>query len=90
MQGRLTTSNQDLDKLPARIDSSSDAIKADAKPELQALHDPAAKLSQPLADAQNATESTWHGVKAITKKAYETLANGFTDTRQWVSDRIAP
>ena len=74
MQGQLTTLNQDLDKLSAKIDSSSDAIKADAKPKLQALRDQAAKLNQQLADAQNATESTWDSVKADSKKAYESLA----------------
>jgi chromosome segregation ATPase len=90
MQTQLTTLNQDLDKLSAKIDGSSDAIKADAKPKLQALRDQAAKLNQQLADAQNATESTWDGVKADSKKAYAALANGVTEARQWVSDKIAP
>ena len=90
MQGQLTTLNQDLDKLSAKIDSSSDAIKADAKPKLQALRDQATKLSQQLADAQSATESTWDSVKADSKKTYESLAKGFTEARQWVSDKIAP
>jgi len=90
MQGQLATLNQDLDKLSAKIDSSSDAIKADAKPKLQALRDQATKLNQQLAEAQNATESTWDSVKASSKKAYESLASGFTEARQWVSDKIAP
>ena len=90
MQGQLTTLNQDLDKLSAKIESSSDAIKAEAKPKLQALRDQATKLNQQLADTQNATESTWDSVKADSKKAYETLANSFTKGRQWVSDKIAP
>ena len=90
MQGQLTTLNQDLDKLAAKIDSSSDAVKAEAKPKLQALREQAAKLNQQLADAQNATESTWDSVKAGTKKTYELVAKGFNDARQWVSDKIAP
>ena len=90
MQGQLTTLNQDLDKLSAKIDSSSDAIKADAKPKLQALRDQATKLNQQLADAQNATESTWDSVKTGTKKAYESVEQGFKDARQWVSDKVAP
>jgi chromosome segregation ATPase len=90
MQGQLVTLNQDLDKLSAKIDSSSDAIKAEAKPKLQALRDQAAKLNQQLADAQNATESTWDSVKAGSQKAYNELATGFTEARQWVSDKIAP
>jgi chromosome segregation ATPase len=90
MQGQLTTLNQDLDKLAAKVDSSSDAIKAEAKPKLQALRDQAAKLNQQLAEAQNATESTWDSVKAGTKTAYESVEKSFTDARQWVSDKIAP
>jgi len=90
MQGQLTTLNQDLDKLAAKVDSSSDAVKADAKPKLQALRDQATKLNQQLAEAQNATESTWDSVKAGTKTAYESVEKGFTDARQWMSDKIAP
>ncbi len=90
MQGQLTTLDQDLDKLSAKIDSSSDAIKAEAKPKLQALRDQATQLNQQLADASNATESTWDSVKAGSKKAYESLEKSFTDARQWLSDKIAP
>ncbi len=90
MQDQLAVLNQDLDKLAAKIDSSSDAIKAEAKPKLQALREQAAKLNQQLIDAQNATESTWDSVKAGSKKAYDSLAHGFTEARQWVSDKIAP
>jgi predicted nucleic acid-binding Zn-ribbon protein len=90
MQAQLTKLNQDLDTLSAKIDSSSDAIKAEAKPKLQALRDQAAKLNAQLADAQNATESTWDSVKAGTKTAYESMEKSFNDARQWVSDKIAP
>jgi predicted nucleic acid-binding Zn-ribbon protein len=90
MQDQLATLNQDLDKLSAKIDSSSDAVKAEARPKLQALRDQAAQLNQQLADAQNATESTWDSVKAGSKKAYDALENSFMEARQWVSDKIAP
>jgi hypothetical protein len=90
MQAQLTTLNADLDKLSASIDSSSDTIKATAKPKLQVLRDQAAKLNGQLADAQNATESTWESVKADSQKAYTSLANSVTEARQWVSDKIAP
>ena len=90
MQAQLTTLNQDLDKLSAKIDSSSDAVKAESKPKLQDLRDQATKLNQQLADAQNATETTWDSVKAGTKKAYDSMASGVLDARKWVSDKIAP
>ena len=90
MQIQLTALNQDLDKLSAQIDNSSDAVKAEAKPKLQALRDQAAQMNQQLADVQNATASTWDSVKAGSQKAYDALAKSFTEARQWVSDKIAP
>ena len=36
MQGQLDALNKDLDQLSAKIESSSDAVKAEAKPKLQA------------------------------------------------------
>jgi len=90
MQGQLDTLNKDLDQLSAKIDSSSDAVKAEAKPKLQALRDQTAQLNQQLTDAQNATESTWDSVKAGCQKAYDATKDGFNQTRQWVSDKIAP
>jgi len=90
MQGQLDALNKDLDQLSAKIDSSSDAVKAEAKPKLQGLRDQIAQLNQQLADAQNATESTWDSVKAGFQKAYDATKDGFNQTRQWVSDKIAP
>jgi chromosome segregation ATPase len=90
MQTQLDALNQDLDELSAKVDSSSDAVKADAKPKLQALREQAAKLKEQLTGVQNATESTWDSVKAGTKKAYDSVENSFKEARQWLSDKIAP
>ena len=90
MQTQLANLNADLDKLSATIDSSSDAVKTEAKPKLQALRDQAAKQNQQLADAQGATESTWDSVKADSQKAYASMTNSVRETRQWLSDKIAP
>ena len=90
MQGQLAEINQDLDQLSAKIEKSSDAVKAEAKPKLQALRDQAAKLNTQLDAAKSATESTWDSVKAGSKKAYGELKDGFQQARQWVSDKIAP
>ena len=90
MQGQLDALNKDLDELSAKIDSSSDAVKAEAKPKLQALRDQAAQLNKQLDDAKNATESTWDSGKAGFTKAYEATKDGFNQARQWVSDKIAP
>ena len=90
MQGQLDVINRDLDQLADRIEKSSDAAKAEAKPKLQALRDQAAKLTKQLDAARNATESTWGDIKAGFQKGYSELKDGFNQARQWVSDKIAP
>jgi hypothetical protein len=90
MQAQLDEINRDLDQLAAKVDKSSDAAKAEAKPKLQMLRDQAAKLNTQLDAAKNATESTWGDVKAGFKKGYSELKDGFNQARQWVSDKIAP
>jgi len=90
MQGQLDALNKDLDQLSAKIDTSSDAVKAEAKPKLQALRDQVVQLDKQLDDAKNATESTWDSVKSGFNKSYEATKNGFNQSRQWVSDKIAP
>jgi hypothetical protein len=90
MQRQLDEINRELDQLAAKIEKSSDAAKAEAKPRLQALRDQTAKLTQQLSEAGNATESTWGDVKAGFNKGYSELKDGFQAARQWLSDKIAP
>ena len=90
MQSQLTALNQDLDKLSAKIESSSDAVKAEAKPKLQALRDQASQLNKQLEAVKQANESTWDSVKSGVEKAYDKLADGVKQARQWVSDKVAP
>ena len=90
MQSQLAAINHDLDGLEERINKSSDSVKAEARPKLQALREQTAKLGKQLDEMKNATESTWDSVKAGSKKAYGELKDGFTQARQWVSDKIAP
>jgi frataxin-like iron-binding protein CyaY len=90
VQGQLSTLDTDLDKLAAKIEKSSDAVKADAKPKLQALREQTANMKQQLIDSQNATETTWESVKTASKKTWGSLSASFTEARQWASDKIAP
>jgi chromosome segregation ATPase len=90
MQAQIDALNKDLEQLSTKIDSSSDAVKAEAKPKLQALRDQVAQLNQQLDKAKNATESTWDEVKSGFQKAYDSTKDGFNQARQWVSDKIAP
>jgi len=90
MKSQLNALNRDLDQLGARIEKSSDAVKAEAKPKFQALRDQTAGLNKQLEEVKNATESTWDSVKSGFKKAYESSNDGFQQARLWVSDKIAP
>jgi hypothetical protein len=90
MQAQLAALNRDLDELSAKIEKSSDAIRAEAKPKLDALRDQATQLNKQLADVSNATASTWDTIKADSEKAFAALKDGFAKSRQWVSDKIAP
>jgi chromosome segregation ATPase len=90
MQSQMTELNRDLDQLMARVEKSTDAAKAEAKPKLQALRDQAAKLNHQLDEAGNATESTWGDVKAAFKKGYGEVKDGVQAARQWVGDKVTP
>ena len=90
MQNQRAEIDRDLEALEAKIEKSSDAAKAAAKPRLQALRDQSAKLGTHLDGLKDATESTWDNVKAGSKKAYAEMKDGFTQARQWMSEKIAP
>src|ERR1051326_1921972 len=55
MRSQLSGLNRDLDELGVRIEKSSDAVKAEAKPKLQGLRDQTAQLNQKLDEVKNAT-----------------------------------
>src|SRR5208283_3073252 len=82
MQVQVADLNRDMDKLAAKVENSGDAVKAEAKPKLQALRDQNVKLNQQLDDVKNASESTWDSVKNGFKKAYESSKDGFNQARQ--------
>jgi chromosome segregation ATPase len=90
MQNSLAAINKDLDTLSEKIEKSTDAVQAEAKPKLAALREQAAKLNAQLDSVKDSTESTWDSVKAGTKNAFESFKDGVTATRQWISDKIAP
>lgn len=90
MRSQLSEINNDMEQLAAKIEKSSDAVKAEAKPKLQALREQVTQLGKQLDEVKNATESTWESVKSGTKKAYDSVKEGVQQSRQWVSDKIAP
>lgn len=90
MQAQLDSLHQELDQLSAKIERSSHSVKTEAQPKLKALRDEMAHLKQQLDHVRNANESTWDSVKASSQKAFASLKDGFQQSRQWVSDKIAP
>ncbi len=90
MRSQLRALDRDMETLAAKIESSSDAVKANNKPKLQALRNQTAQLSKQLDTVESATESAWNDVKADAKKAYGELKESFQQARQWMSDKIAP
>ena len=90
MKNQLAEINRELDQISAKIEKSSDSVKAEAKPKLQTLREQTAQLNKQLDEASNATESTWNDVKAGFRQGYDELKDGFQQARQWVSDKIAP
>lgn len=89
-QSQLDEINRDLDQLSAKIEKSSAAAQAEAKPKLQALREQTAQLGKQLDEVKHASESTWDSVKAGSAKAYDELKESFQQARQWLSDKIAP
>ena len=90
MQGQLDEINRELDQLATKVEKSGDAAKAEAEPKIKALRDQLASLTKQLDDAKNANESAWTEVKAGFNKGYNELKEGFQQSRQWVSEKIAP
>jgi ElaB/YqjD/DUF883 family membrane-anchored ribosome-binding protein len=90
MQKHLDGLNMELDTLSAKLEKADDGVKAEAKPKIQALRDRVTELNKQLESVRNASESTWDNVKATSQKALDSLTEGFQQSRQWLSDKIAP
>lgn len=90
MQKQIAEINRELDALDAKLANASVAVKAEAKPKIEALRLQSAALTKQLDAVKDSNETTWEAVKAGTKKAYEDLKSGFNSARQWVGEKIAP
>ncbi len=90
MKAQLAEINQDMDQLEAKIAQAKDEASMATQAKLKALREQSAQLNQQVAALNDATESTWDNVKSNTQKGYETLKEGVRQSRQWLSDKIAP
>src|SRR5947209_4339764 len=68
MQSQLTALNHDLDQLGARIEKSSDAIKAGAKPKLDALRDQTAGLNKQLEEVKTPPKPPGTAPRTVSRK----------------------
>jgi hypothetical protein len=90
MKSELVATQEDLDRLGAKVASSAGAVKAEATTKLEAARVKLAQTKQQLQQAENATESSWNDVKNGFKESYAGLKDSIVLTRQWMSDKIAP
>ncbi len=90
MNKNLGVLQDDLNLLAAKVDDSGGAAKADAKAKLAVVREKWTKTKQQLDQAENATESTWNGVKSGVGESYAALKDSVDTTRQWLSEKIAP
>ncbi|MDX2108853.1 MAG: hypothetical protein SFY80_01295 [Verrucomicrobiota bacterium] len=90
MQAQLDALDREMDAIAARIEKSSDKVKADAKPKLAALRAQVDSLNKQLELAKGSSESAWADIKSGFKKGYNELKDGINNARQWTSEQIAP
>jgi hypothetical protein len=90
MNKGLVATQEELDHLAGKVENSTGAAKADAKVKLQAARDKWTQTKQQLNQVENATDSTWNDVKKSFKDSYSVLKASIDETRQWLSDKIAP
>lgn len=90
MEIQLANLESNIQKLSVKIDASNDKVKAEAKPRIAALREQAASLKKKIANTEQATATTWSGIKADSSKAYDALKDGLNQSRQWLADEIAP
>ena len=90
MQTKLTAMNREFDELSKKIENSSDAVKADAKPKLAALSEQSKLLGKQLEAIKDSAPTTWANTRSDAQKGYESLKAKLNQSRQWLSDKIAP
>lgn len=90
MNKQLLELENNLAELSTKVEKSSDKVKTEAKPKLAALKEQTTLLRNQIAGVAMATPTTWDGIKADSNKAYRTLRDGIDQSRQWLSEKIAP
>lgn len=90
MRKELVSTQEELDRLSAKVESSGGAVKTDAKARLETVREKWTQAKKQLDRAETATASDWEDVKSGFKQSYTDLKDSSDKTRQWLSDKIAP
>jgi hypothetical protein len=90
MRAQLSELNASVDGVSVKIDKSSEAVQAEAKPKLAVLREKATELNKKLDDIGNATLPTWNVMKTETEKAFADLKDGIAQSNQAISDKVSP
>lgn len=86
----LVSTQEEMDRLSARVERAGGAVKTEAKAKLDSLRVKWTAANKQLDRAKTATASDWEDVKNGFKQSYADLKDSFDGTRQWLSDKIAP
>ena len=90
MRRELVSTQEELDRLSAKVESAGGAVKTDAKAKLETVREKWTQAKKQLDRAETGTASDWEDVKNGFKQSYTDLKDSSDKTRQWLSDKIAP
>ena len=90
LKAQETAIKANIEQLSARIDKSTAAAKTANQPKLEQLRDQADQLKARISDIEKSNSTTWNNVKTESAKAYTALVDTVTQSRQWLSEKIAP
>ena len=88
MKADLQLMEAELNRMAAKVDGLQDADKRQAR--VDALRGRWAKAKHELELAEDATSETWDGVKTGFRQSYGELKDSVDETREWMSEKIAP
>ena len=90
MKKELADVEKDIDRLTAKVDSSTGAVKAEAKDKLEAVRLKWNKAREQLDEAESATEDNWDNFEGEFRKANGELKSKLDDVRVWLAKKIMP
>lgn len=86
----LVSTQEEMDRLSAKVENAGDAVKTEAKAKLDSVRAKWTAANKQLDRAKTASASDWDDVKNAFKLSYADLKDSSDGTRQWLSDKIAP